>query len=341
MNRVQKREIAQRYSKTPALKLLHEMFHEISRTYYGYRESWEILIQVLGEHLGIIDRPWLYSDPNRDLEQRIDKLNPLRKPALWVERPNFALTMLAALLGIPLRQPTRIRQPTGPYHLPREIYYVHRYKTVWKQYPRLRSRLSTEAKLFMKKFEKQGLLQEYVKKARKESRWDSEFSIVAGPDHLGAIFEEFMLAGRKNRLGQMLAPINIVDFMIKIVGRSKPSDQIETVNDPATGTGRFLVEQSRLNPYVPMVLTGIEIDLTLYRAALVNMALYSLHPYSIICANALAIRPDANQIWEFGNLWDPPDMSQFYYKPPPPPQPFSLKGFVEVQQQQQTEVKKT
>lgn len=332
MNRVHKREIAQRYSKTPALQLLQEMFHEITEIHYGYRESWEILIEVLGEHLGIIEQPWLYSDPNRDLEQRIDRLNPLRKPAFWVERPNFVLTILATLLGIPLRQQIKISQPTGPYHLPREIYYVHRYKTALKQYPRYYSRTAAGAKPFVKKFEKRGLLQGYVEKARKESQGDSGFSITAGPDHLGSIFEEHMLAGRKNRLGQMLTPINVVDFMIKIVGRSKPSDQIETVNDPATGTGRFLVEQSRLNPHVPMVLTGIEIDLMLYRAALVNMALYSLHPYSIICANALAIRADAYQIWEFGNLWNPPDMSQFYYKPQPPPQPFSLKGFVEMQQ---------
>jgi hypothetical protein len=134
--------------------------------------------------------------------------------------------------------------------------------------------------------------------------------------------------------------------MIKMVGivSDKPVTKPQTVIDPAgSGTGRFLIEASLMAPEKPLILFGIEIDVTMYRASLVNMALFSRHPYSIICADALRVSDvyttADSPIWNLGNLWTPPDMSRFYWKPQPPPQPFSLKAFVKMQQQ--AEVKQT
>jgi len=103
------------------------------------------------------------------------------------------------------------------------------------------------------------------------------------------------------------------------------------------GTGRFLIETSLMFPKAPLVLFGIEINLSLYRACLVNLALLSKHPYTIICADALRLDPNrtgpTSPIWDLGNRWVPPDVSAFYWKPPPIwHDRFSLKAFTETQQ---------
>lgn len=91
---------------------------------------------------------------------------------------------------------------------------------------------------------------------------------------------------------------------------------------PCVGTGRFLIEASLMYPKAPLILFGIEIDLWLYRACLVNMKLLSNHPYSIVCADALRLDPNktgpASPLWDRGNQWVPPDVSEFYWKPTPP-----------------------
>jgi hypothetical protein len=88
------------------------------------------------------------------------------------------------------------------------------------------------------------------------------------------------------------------------------------------GTGRFLIQSTLKNPKAPLVLFGIEIDPSLYRACLVNMALFSHHPYSIICADALMIDEKYSgvnsKIWDLGNQWTPTDISPFYFKLKPP-----------------------
>jgi len=88
-------------------------------------------------------------------------------------------------------------------------------------------------------------------------------------------------------------------------------------------------------PKAPIVLFGIEINLSLYRACLVNMAMFSNHPYTIICADALMLDQrftgPTSHIWDWGNQWNPPDLSAFYWKPLPiNPESFSLKAFTEI-----------
>jgi len=153
-------------------------------------------------------------------------------------------------------------------------------------------------------------------------------------DYLGDIFLEQDLAG----LGQNLTPKNVVDLMIEMT-LPKPITKIQTVLDPCVGTGRFLIETSLLRRDSPLILFGIEINIGLYRACIVNMKMFATHPYSIICADTLRLDPDitgpASQIWDLGNRWDPPDMSAFFWKPPPiNPESFSLKAFTETKQEE-------
>jgi len=185
-------------------------------------------------------------------------------------------------------------------------------------------------------------------------------------DHIGEVYTELEFVG----LGQNMTPRSIVELMIKMTYANKrlldgeaewfcydsyrnyvswyyqeyhapPPSHLKTLNpplhtqlDPCVGSGRFLFIASQMMPKANLVLFGIEINPALYRACLVNMALFSQHPYSIICADALRLDPNltgpASQIWDLGNRWNPPDVSAFYWKPPPINlKSFSLKAFTE------------
>jgi len=96
---------------------------------------------------------------------------------------------------------------------------------------------------------------------------------------------------------------------------------MSTQLDPCVGTGRFLLEASIMFPKANLVLFGIDINLSMYRACLVNMTHMSNHCFSLICANTLLLDPDrtgpSSKMWDLGNRWDPPDIAEFYWKPKP------------------------
>lgn len=164
-------------------------------------------------------------------------------------------------------------------------------------------------------FESNRLLERYCRVARMKP-WD----------HLG---ELFILERMGNpRLGQNLTPKPIADLMVMMNMMEEPTS-LQTMLDPCVGTGRFLLSTSNLYPYAPIVLYGVEIDLSLYRACLVNMRLMSTLPYNIICADSLRTDPLlSSPIWRYVNLWDPPDLNIFYWKEGPPPKHFSLRDWV-------------
>lgn len=207
---------------TGAKQLLYDMFNEINHSLFGYRKSWEVLTEVLAHYLGIVQQPWLYSKPSMDIERVKEWTSPLKRTAFQIEWPDKRISTLRALFGLPPEKP-RIKYPAKPHHT---IYYDHRYKTQLKQYP---TKTSKDVALFLQRFQKQGLLEQYVTNARAEARGDRS-TIYEGVDHLGAIFEEFELAGRKNRLGQCLTPISIVDFIVKsTVGDSPKQDSTDPI----------------------------------------------------------------------------------------------------------------
>ena len=77
---------------------------------------------------------------------------------------------------------------------------------------------------------------------------------------------------------------------------------------PIQRTGRFLVDVAARHRARKLALFGIELDLDLYRAALVNMRTFALGlPYFILRADALLVDASINSPnWRFANLWDPP-----------------------------------
>ena len=159
-------------------------------------------------------------------------------------------------------------------------------------------------------------------------------------DHLGMIREE-QIGFNKQYLGQVLTPKTIVEAMTRMVYTKVENwDKPKTQLDPCVGTGRFLIYPSIMFPdhqKNPLFLFGIEIALSLYRACLVNLSLFSKHPFSIICADTLRCDPDlispASPIWLLaGNRWNPPHeiIEKCYWKPPPIRRDaFSLKAFTQ------------
>ena len=128
-------------------------------------------------------------------------------------------------------------------------------------------------------------------------------------DYFGEVFTQRECA--TDRLGQMITPEPVVRFINEMaIGQAEGREgEWQTAIDPCCGTGRFLVDVSVRYPDRKLFLHGVEIDVDLYRACLLNMRLYSWHrPYRILCANSLAVDVRlGSPNWQYANLWDPPD----------------------------------
>lgn len=279
--------------------IMEELYHT---TGHYYRRCWEMTLELLADTLGILNEPWRYSLPDLPTS------------------PLFKGKIMQVKRGVPKDLAEHVRET--------------------------------------------GLVEEYIVAARAKP-WD----------YIGDVFVEERLSN--DRLGQMLTPKTVVDFMIEMLmteyelkrhrawvdaetvmwadsytrnyglfplwarngveqavqnieGISKP----KTILDPAVGTGRFLIEASLMYSDAPLVLFGIDIDVWMYRACLVNMALFSKHPYSIICANSLLLDQEksgpSSPLWDLANLWEPADISAFYIKPPPATaESFNLSGWLQ------------
>ena len=302
-----------REGKTAPKAALEAMLEEIEhKHYYGYRRSWDILVELIADHLGIIAEPWKYSLP----------------------------------------------KATVVYDNMKRLGWIRQTQTT---YPEL-----------AKHIENTGLMEEYIASAERD-QWDYlgdifvERELAGRQNRLGQCLTpkgivDFMIKclgvcetkkkPDEETLGWLISENwaheldilkNSTNLRIEYQRRSldlppvwkKYAVKPKTYLDPAVGTGRFLIEASTLNPTAPLVLFGIEIDVTLYRACLVNMAMFSKHPYSIICGDTLMFDVDkagpASGLWDRGNLWEPIDVSMFYAKPPPiNAHHFSLKAFTEI-----------
>jgi hypothetical protein len=247
-----------------AKKILYALLDEVeAETGYSGRWSWDILVELIADAIGIIDEPWRYSLPNM--------------PHSPLFRGNPAS---------------------------------------------LRGKRNVSNKL-VEHIKKTGLIEEFIVAAKAKP-----------DDYLGEVFMERSLHGR--RQGQVLTPMNVVNLMIQMTIGEEPKE-LKTVLDPCVGSGRFLLGATLAYPKAPLVLFGIEIDISLYRTCLANMALFSNHPYSIICADSLRLDAENNgpssPLWDYGNCWDPPDISAFYVKPPPiTAQKFSLIDWIKLAQ---------
>jgi hypothetical protein len=169
--------------------------------------------------------------------------------------------------------------------------------------------------------EKGGLLKRYVAVARKHP-WD----------HLGDIWTELEL-GKQSRLGQFLTPRPVVEMMVLMNILEEPTEP-QTLLDPCVGMGRFLLGAMIKYPYAPITCYGVDIDLLMYRACLVNMKLFATLPYYIIRADSLRLDLYVNSpIWKLANTWDPAELS-FAYHQPLESKPFSLTDYIRQKQEE-------
>ncbi|MBS7635753.1 hypothetical protein KEJ37_00165 [Candidatus Bathyarchaeota archaeon] len=265
--------------------IMDEVYHA---TGHSTRRCWETAIELVADHLGIIEEPWRYSLPE----------------------------------------------------LPKSRLFKGEIKPAKREVP----------KDLAERVRRTGLIEEFVEAARAKP-WD----------YIGEVFMEERLANSRlgqmltpRSVVQLMLQMVMTDYLLKKEGvwvdaeallwtadytlrhgpplwASKALERAaknveslkkpQTILDPAVGTGRFLIEASLMYPDEPLILFGIDIDVWMYRACLVNMALFSRHPYSIVCANSLLIDPDhtgpSSPLWDYGNLWAPADVSKFYVKPPP------------------------
>jgi len=170
-------------------------------------------------------------------------------------------------------------------------------------------------------------------------------------DYLGDAYNDLEIRG--NKTGICLTPKAIVDMMVQMTyGDIETKHEAQTIchaiaedyklrylvfnhvpafhvrpmefpmitqMDPCVGTGRFLLEASIMFPKANLVLFGIDINLSMYRACLVNMVHMSNHCFSLLCADSLRLGEcgPSNKIWDLGNRWSPPDITEFYWKPKP------------------------
>lgn len=139
-------------------------------------------------------------------------------------------------------------------------------------------------------------------------------------DYLGELFEQEGFGSMR----QFFTPRNVVKMMTQMTMPDK-FDEIMKILEPALGSGRFLIEVSNMFPKAPLILFGVEIDLSLYRSAIVNMKMFSKHPFGIVCADSLKLESSSptSPMWDHGSYWTgttqqykwvPEDMTPFYYK---------------------------
>jgi len=127
-----------------------------------------------------------------------------------------------------------------------------------------------------------------------------QFTGILG-DHLGEAFSRLELGN--SALSQCLTPMHIADFMVAMNGCAHMKSG-ETILDPCSGTGVFLVAALKAIP--PTVqLYGIELDLTLYRATLVQLTGFTSYgkkdnPFFLLNANTLMDELD----WSQANRWE-------------------------------------
>jgi len=287
-------------------KVLYALLEEVEQaTGYRGRDSWNIVVELIADHLGIIRDPWRYSLPGF-------QNTPLFKGREAFKKQTFKISERA------LKVKERCAELVEMYV---EAAKAHPWDHLGEIFMEERLQGRNMGQMLTPRYIVQLMIKMvmadyYVKKERawvdaEIVSWATDYTLRYGPPRWASKALE-------------RAVKNIKDL-------SRP----QTVLDPAVGTGRFLIEASLMNPDEPLVLFGIEIDLSLYRACLVNMALFSKHPYTIICADTLRIDNKyaytGSPIWDMGNLWEPPDFSPFYWKQPPiTAEKFSLAEWLKI-----------
>jgi len=296
-------------------RALVELMDEVERKVHHFRkECWNITIELLADHLGIIENPWKYSLPNvkwagpigkpvypqfRELKQHIQKTRLIEQYIKEAKEEPWDylgdIFVEEELAG----RANRMGQCLTPRCI---VEFMVRLLDIGKKKQRARPDAITEAWLSVESMAYDHKLDRNL--FLEQQRLRSTFKVEP-------VWEKYVI-------------------------------EPETVIDPAgVGTGRFLLGATWYAPKAPLVLFGIEIDPSLYRACLVNMAMFSNHPYSIICGDSLMIDlpycSPGSKLWDFGNQWNPPDITKFYVKLKPPFK-FSLAALAKARKEPPTPI---
>jgi hypothetical protein len=272
---------------------LYALLEEIEQaTGYIGRDSWNIMVELIADYLGIIKDPWRYSLPGFQNE-------PLFKGKEAFNKQTFTISERA------LKVKERCAELVEMYvESARQHPWDHLGEVFMEQRLQGRNLGQMLTPRSIVDFMVKSVLTEYDK--TDEQAWIDTETVLWANEYTER-FGHFPFWARSA----------VEEALKTLEAYVKP----KTVLDPAVGTGRFLIGASLIFPKAPLVLFGIEIDLSLYRACLVNMALFSRHPYTIVCADTLRIDEKytnaTSPMWDMGNLWEPPDMSVFYRKEPP------------------------
>ena len=272
---------------------LYALLEEVEQTTgYSGRDSWNIMVELIADYLGIIRDPWRYSLLGF-------QNTPLFKGREAYSKQTFKISERA------LKVKERCSELVEMYvACARAKPWDHLGEVFTEQdlHSRRQGQVLTHKSIV--DFTVKTTLTEYDK--TDEQIWADSETILWANEYT-------------ERYGYF--PFWAKEAVEQALKTMEAQVRPHTVLDPCVGTGRFLIGASLMYPKAPLVLFGIEIDLSLYRACLVNMALFSKHPYTIICADALMIDEKyaytTSPIWDLGNLWEPPDFSPFYWKEPP------------------------
>lgn len=302
-----------RYAQGDPKRALLELMDEVEQKVHHFRkECWNITIELLADHLGLFENPWKYSQPS------VKWTGPVSKPSY------HGLKEVKEKIPVDLIDAYIAAAKAKPWDHLGEIF--------------VEEELAGRANRLGQCLTPRNIVDFMLKCVMDEKAEKKPYS-YAKPDFATLVWQTAEALAFNDAL-----PINLlaerarrhtVQNLTPLLIKYEPKPITDL--DPCTGTGRFLIGATLMYPKLPLLLYGIEIDLSLYRACLVNMALFSHHPYSIICADTLMIDScycgvDSN-IWSLGNRWEPADISPFYWKPTPPYK-FSLAEMVKARANQ-------
>jgi len=273
-----------------------------NRVHHFRKDCWNITLELLADHLGLMDNPWRYSVPN--VEWKGD-----------VSKPSYqGLEELKKQVPVDLIEAYIAAAKAKPWDYPGEIF--------------VEDELAGKGDRLGQVLTPRAIIDFMLKCTIGENLEKNKPYSYAKPDQLTLMWQTAEALSYNDKLAKINinlqaerarwhTVIGMTPLLIKY--EQKPITDL----DPCTGTGRFLIAATLMYPKLPLLLYGVEIDRSLYRACLVNMALFSNHPYFIICADTLMLDMKygadvSSPMWGLSNQWGPPDMTPYYVKFEPP-----------------------
>lgn len=291
--------------------LMDEVEHKV---HHFRKDCWNITLELLADYLGLMNNPWRYSLPN----------------VTWkgaISTPSYrGLEELKKQIPVDLIEAYVAAAKAKPWDYPGEIFTE---EELAGRQNRLGQCLTPRNIIdFMLKC----TMDEKLKTNKPYSYAKPDLSLLIWQRREALAFNEALPINLLAERARRHTVLDMTPLLVKY--EPKPITDL----DPCVGTGRFLLGATLMYPKLPLLLYGVEIDLSLYRACLVNMAMFSNHPYFIICADTLMLDMKyssdvSSPMWGLGNQWDPPDMTPYYFKIPPPFK-FSLANLAKEQKEQ-------